>query len=52
MERSGNAYHVQKAGVDEYAIKYMVGHTVSDITESVYTDRDVEWLADELRKVQ
>lgn len=42
----------KKAGVDEYAIKYMVGHTVSDITESVYTDRDVEWLADELRKVQ
>lgn len=37
---------------DEYAIKYMVGHTVSDITESVYTDRGVEWLADELRKVQ
>ena len=25
---------------------------ISDITESVYTDRDVEWLADELRKVQ
>ena len=41
----------KKAGVDEYAIKYMVGHTISDITESVYTDRNVEWLATELTKL-
>lgn len=41
----------KEAGVDEYAIKYMVGHTISDITESVYTDRSIEWLKNELAKV-
>lgn len=40
------------AGVDEYAVKYMVGHTISDITESIYTDRSVDWLAKELAKVR
>lgn len=42
----------KNAGVDEYAIKYMVGHTISDITESIYTDRSLEWLAKELAKVR
>lgn len=41
----------KQAGVDEYAIKYMVGHTISDITESVYTERTAEWLAKELSKI-
>lgn len=41
----------KKAGVDEYAIKHMVGHSISDITESVYTDRNVDWLFRELSKV-
>lgn len=41
----------KNADVDEYAIKHMVGHTISDITESIYTDRNVEWLAKELSKV-
>ena len=27
----------KKYGIDEYAIKYMVGHKISDITEKVYT---------------
>ena len=34
----------KKAGVDEYALKEMVGHSIQDITESTYTVRDVEWL--------
>lgn len=41
----------KRAGVDEYAIKHMVGHTINDITESVYTERDLEWLARELAKI-
>ena len=37
--------------VDEYAIKRLVGHQISDITENVYTERDVEWLRSELEKM-
>lgn len=42
----------KKYGVDEYAIKYMVGHKISDITERVYTQREVEWLREEIRKIK
>lgn len=42
----------KRAGVDEYALKEMVGHNVQDITESVYTVRDVEWLRSDLEKMQ
>ena len=42
----------KKYNVDEYAIKRMVGHTVSDITEAVYTDRDSNWLAEEVAKIK
>lgn len=39
-------------GVDEYAIKYMVGHKISDITEKVYTAREFEWLKTEIEKLK
>lgn len=39
-------------GVDEYAIKYMVGHKISDITEKVYTKREFEWLKEEIEKIK
>lgn len=42
----------KKAGVDEYAIKYMVGHRIEDITEAVYTKRSFEWLMSEIEKIQ
>lgn len=42
----------KRYGVDEYAIKYMVGHKVSDITEKVYTRREFEWLKQELQKIR
>ena len=42
----------KKYNVDEYAIKRMVGHNVSDITEAVYTDRDAGWLAEEVAKIK
>lgn len=41
----------KKAGVDEYALKEMVGHSVKDITESAYTIRDLEWLRKDLEKL-
>lgn len=41
----------KNAGVDEYAIKRMVGHSITDITESVYTDRPLSWLKTEIEKI-
>lgn len=42
----------KKYKLDEYAIKYIVGHTISDITEKVYTQRDIEWLKEEMQKIK
>ena len=42
----------KKNKVDEYAIKYMVGHTISDITEKVYTQREFSWLKEEIEKIK
>ncbi len=42
----------KKYGVDEYAIKYIVGHAINDITEKVYTKRDVQWLKTEIEKIK
>lgn len=42
----------KRYGVDEYAIKYMVGHAISDITEKVYTKREMSWLRRELEKME
>lgn len=39
-------------GVDEYAIKRIIGHAISDITESIYTDRDLDWLLSEINKIE
>ena len=41
----------KKYAVDEYAIKYLVGHKISDITEKVYTAREFEWLREEIEKI-
>lgn len=38
--------------VDEYAIKYMVGHAINDITEKIYTERDPKWLQEEIKKIK
>lgn len=42
----------KKYEVDEYAIKYMVGHAITDITEKVYTRRTLDWLKKELEKIK
>lgn len=39
-------------GVDEYALKYMMGHKIKDITESTYTRRKPEWLMAEIMKIK
>lgn len=42
----------KKYGADEYAIKYIVGHKISDITEKTYTRRELEWLKAEIGRIQ
>ena len=42
----------KKYNVDEYAIKYIVGHSISDLTERVYTDRELDWLREEIAKIK
>lgn len=41
----------KKAGINDNAIKAIVGHKASDITESAYTDRDIEWLRSDIEKI-
>jgi len=42
----------KEADVDEYAIKYMVGHKISDLTEAVYTKRSYDWFLQEIEKIK
>lgn len=42
----------KKYNVDEYAIKKMVGHSISDIKEKIYTQRDSNWLFNEINKIE
>lgn len=42
----------KKYKVDEYAIKRIIGHRISDITERVYTERDTGWLYEEIEKIK
>lgn len=42
----------KKANVNEYALKRLVGHHISDITENVYTDRPISWLREEIEKIK
>lgn len=41
----------KKADVDEYVIKRLIGHRIDDLTERVYTKRDLEWMRSELEKI-
>ena len=41
----------KRNNLDEYAIKRIMGHTIADLTESVYTERDPEWLYQEVCKI-
>ena len=44
--------NAKKHRVDDYAIKYIVGHKISDITEKVYTKRELTWLREEIEKIK
>ncbi len=41
----------KNSGMDEYAIKKIAGHSISDITEKIYTDRNINWLSVEIEKI-
>ncbi len=41
----------KKAGIADGVIKKMAGHKITDITESAYTDRDIEWLRKDIEKL-
>jgi len=50
----GRAHFITQAKkyhMDEYAIKRIVGHEIKDLTENVYTTRDLEWLKAEIEKI-
>jgi len=42
----------KKYKVDEYAIKRIAGHSIDDITETIYTERSVDWLYSEICKIK
>ena len=42
----------KKYHIDEYALKYIVGHAITDITERVYTKREIGWLIEEMKKIK
>jgi integrase len=42
----------KKYQVDEYAIKYIIGHAITDITEKIYTEREISWLVSEMEKIK
>lgn len=46
------ATNAKKVGMDEYALKRIIGHAITDITEKVYTERDIEWLESEIEKLK
>ena len=51
----GRAHFITQAKkyqMDEYALKRIVGHEIRDITESVYTTRDIDWLKQEMEKIK
>ena len=41
----------KKYNMDEFAIKRLVGHHISDLTERVYTQRSIDWLKNEIEKI-
>lgn len=41
----------KKYEMDEYALKWIVGHYINDLTERIYTERSVDWLMREISKI-
>lgn len=42
----------KRANMDEYVLKKLMGHSIDDLTERVYTKRDNNWLREELEKIK
>lgn len=42
----------KKYSLDEYAIKRIVGHSIADLTERVYTERSLEWLKEQIELIK
>lgn len=42
----------KKYKVNDFAIKYIIGHKIDDITEATYTQREVSWLREEIEKIK
>lgn len=42
----------KKYNLDQFAIKYIVGHKITDITEATYTAREPKWLYEEVCKIE
>ena len=32
--------------------KRLIGHEIDDLTEKVYTERDIQWFRDEIAKIK
>ena len=43
--------YAKSSGIDEYALKYLLGHSIQDLTEKVYTERELPWLVKEMEKL-
>lgn len=41
----------KEANLNEFAIKLIVGHKITDITEAIYTERKIDWLYKEICKI-
>ena len=41
----------KEANINEFAIKRIIGHAISDLTERVYTERPIDWLKEEMFKI-
>lgn len=50
--RAHFATMAKKYNMDEYAIKRIMGHSIKDLTERVYTTRDIAWLREEIEKIK
>ena len=42
----------KRYNVNEYILKLVVGHSISDITENVYTHRTTQEMLDEINKIK
>lgn len=42
---------MKKAKADEYILKRIIGHSIQDLTEKVYTHRDISELIEEVKKI-